>query len=455
MGKGTKIALIMAIISLVIAMVVVFIVAKNFFFGLFPEQSTIIGGSEVKGKPVNEAMQVMNSSEGLHMEITKDGVMYPIDVAPFVNRYFSEQQVEDAKDDISFMSYLLHTKVSMPLKPQSAEVDRKKLKKSIENMLPDPKYHTSDAYFDSDWNLIGEVQGDDIDYNALMDQVVSDVENGEELVYQAEAFYYHPKVKADDKNMKKTQKKVKKYKSMSITIKFGSKKKEVITSEKICSNLVLKKGKLKLKTDWADDYVSRLAKEYDTLGTTRIIESTEDGDRNVTGGTLGWKMNTSETTTKLLKALKKLKSSTMEPSYTSRGADFGKKNDFGTSYVEVSITRQHMWVYKKGKMVLDSDVVTGVPNKERMTHPGCYYVYAKQKDRYLGTMAVQGYHTHVDFFMPFHGGEGLHDAPWRHGNFGGTIYQSSGSHGCVNLPPDVAAKLYDIVYLRMPVIVYY
>ena len=55
--------------------------------------------------------------------------------------------------------------------------------------------------------------------------------------------------------------------------------------------------------------------------------------------------------------------------------------------------------------------------------------------------------------MPFNGGIGLHDANWR-SKFGGTIYQNSGSHGCVNLPPDKAAALYDLVYTGIPVICY-
>lgn len=55
--------------------------------------------------------------------------------------------------------------------------------------------------------------------------------------------------------------------------------------------------------------------------------------------------------------------------------------------------------------------------------------------------------------MPFNGGIGLHDANWR-GSFGGTIYQTSGSHGCVNLPPDRAKILYGLVEKGMPVICY-
>ncbi len=53
--------------------------------------------------------------------------------------------------------------------------------------------------------------------------------------------------------------------------------------------------------------------------------------------------------------------------------------------------------------------------------------------------------------MPFNGGIGLHDANWR-GQFGGTIYKTNGSHGCVNLPPVKAKDLYELVYTGIPVI---
>ena len=36
--------------------------------------------------------------------------------------------------------------------------------------------------------------------------------------------------------------------------------------------------------------------------------------------------------------------------------------------------------------------------------------------------------------------------------FGGTIYQYSGSHGCINLPVDKAKLLYEKVYKGMPVL---
>ena len=57
--------------------------------------------------------------------------------------------------------------------------------------------------------------------------------------------------------------------------------------------------------------------------------------------------------------------------------------------------------------------------------------------------------------MPFAYNVGFHDASWRHGRFGGNIYKTSGSHGCINMPEDKAAKLYELVAVDTPVIAYY
>ena len=55
------------------------------------------------------------------------------------------------------------------------------------------------------------------------------------------------------------------------------------------------------------------------------------------------------------------------------------------------------------------------------------------------------YKSKVKYWMPFNGNLiGLHDASWRT-KFGGSIYKSDGSHGCVNLPSGKAADLYDLI----------
>ena len=69
------------------------------------------------------------------------------------------------------------------------------------------------------------------------------------------------------------------------------------------------------------------------------------------------------------------------------------------------------------------------------------------------TLNGDNYSTPVNYWMPFNGNVGLHDATWRK-SFGGDIYLTSGSHGCVNLPFDKAREIYNIVDKTMPIIVY-
>lgn len=65
----------------------------------------------------------------------------------------------------------------------------------------------------------------------------------------------------------------------------------------------------------------------------------------------------------------------------------------------------------------------------------------------------EDYETPVSYWMPFNGNVGLHDASWRK-QFGGDIYKKSGSHGCVNMPPEKAKELFSLIEKGDPVIVY-
>ena len=55
--------------------------------------------------------------------------------------------------------------------------------------------------------------------------------------------------------------------------------------------------------------------------------------------------------------------------------------------------------------------------------------------------------------MPFVCGQGLHDADWQT-EFGGDVYKTKGSHGCINLPPAQAEVIYHTVEAGYPVIIY-
>ncbi|MEG0215435.1 MAG: L,D-transpeptidase, partial [Hungatella sp.] len=70
------------------------------------------------------------------------------------------------------------------------------------------------------------------------------------------------------------------------------------------------------------------------------------------------------------------------------------------------------------------------------------------------TLKGENYATPVSYWMPFNGNIGMHDAGWR-SSFGGSIYKTGGSHGCVNLPPAAAKTIFENIEKGIPVLCYY
>lgn len=109
-------------------------------------------------------------------------------------------------------------------------------------------------------------------------------------------------------------------------------------------------------------------------------------------------------------------------------------------FVVVDISAQTLTLYDGNRIILETPVVTG--DKDKYDTPtGKFEIRKKDTDTYL---VGPGYRTHVDYWMPFNGGIGLHDADWR-SKFGGNIYVNNGSHGCVNIPPKYADDVFENV----------
>lgn len=114
----------------------------------------------------------------------------------------------------------------------------------------------------------------------------------------------------------------------------------------------------------------------------------------------------------------------------------------------IDISKQHLWLYENDNLILESDVVTGC--LDTPTYIGLYEIYNKEKNRYL---VGDDYRVFVNYWLPFNGGIGLHDASWRK-KFGNDIYLTNGSHGCVNMPFDKADELYENVSVKTKVLVH-
>jgi lipoprotein-anchoring transpeptidase ErfK/SrfK len=113
----------------------------------------------------------------------------------------------------------------------------------------------------------------------------------------------------------------------------------------------------------------------------------------------------------------------------------------GWKEVVVSISAQMMWAYEGGELVNSSLVSTGTAETPEVTTPiGHFSILTKYPSQTMeGTISGQYYRVEdVPSVMYFDNlGDALHGTYW-HNNFGTPM-----SHGCVNLPLDVAAWMYE------------
>lgn len=116
-------------------------------------------------------------------------------------------------------------------------------------------------------------------------------------------------------------------------------------------------------------------------------------------------------------------------------------------FVLIDISDQKLYLYDDNHVLLSTNVTTG--KDDSPTNLGLFEIYSKERSRYL---VGKGYRSYVEYWMPFDGGIGLHDASWR-SKFGGNIYHQNGSHGCVNIPKDLADDIYNKVQVGTKVVV--
>lgn len=307
--------------------------------------------------------------------------------------------------------------------------------------------------------IVPEEKGTEIDEEKFKNVLIQAIQGLVDCVnLEEEDCFVSPEYTADSAEVIALNDEVNGYLQSKITYEFGDEQ-EVVDSKMIAEWIKIKKKKMKASfdEDAIKAYVQSLASKYNTAYSTRKFTTARGDTVNVEGGSFGWILNKDEEYKQLLKDIKSGKEVTREAIWSAKGSSL-ENGGVGNTYAEVDLTNQHMYFVKDGKVVLETDVVTGNPNKGNATPQGMYSVTYKQKDRVLrGTKKPDGtyeYETPVKYWMPFNGGIGFHDASWQ-SSFGGDRYKTHGSHGCINMPPEKAAELYDLIEAGMPVICYY
>ncbi len=211
------------------------------------------------------------------------------------------------------------------------------------------------------------------------------------------------------------------------------------------------------------EYINNMAAKYNTrhydrhfhtsYGTEVVIPSSEND--------YGYTINEDEEFRQMVADIRSNTEVEREPIYYSTN-DYGNPvyyhrngtDDLAGTYVEVCLSNQHLWFYKDYNLIMDTDIVSGNVAKKAETKTGTFPLAYKESPSVLvGADAADGYRTEVTYWMPFYEGQGLHDASWRYA-FGGNIYLTNGSHGCVNMPPYAAQAVYENIDAGVAIIIY-
>ena len=321
---------------------------------------------------------------------------------------------------------------------------------------------TSDAYITpyeegKAFSIVPEVQGTEIDMDKLM-AAVKEALNSQTRLLKVENLdcYKTVQVTSDNADLNQMCANLNRYKDINITYVFGDQQEILPGLEAVKWIDGVSGSAIQVNQQKVAEYVKYLADKYDTYGKPHTFTSTSGRQVSVNGD-YGWQINQAEEAVALTRMVQNGTNQTREPAY-SRTAASRTGNDFGTTYVEVDMGLQHIYMYENGTLIAEAPIVTGNVSRGWTTPEGLYTLYYKERDRVLrGPKRADGtysYESPVSYWMPFNGGIGLHDANWR-GKFGGEIYKNNGSHGCINIPPKTAAVIFEHAYKGIPILCFY
>ncbi len=433
--------------------------ATMFFKDSF-HYGTILGDLDIGGKSVQTAqMAVEQKGENFELSLYGKGVnkqkLYGKD---FDLSYSIEEDLEELKNQQNAFTWPITLITGHQLDiTEHAEFDETLLEQKInelsyfkETKVIEP-VDAQIVFNGTEYEIIPEVEGNKLNKQAVKEHIIEAL-NTSTRVFSLEEknCYEEPRFRAESETFIAAKDLMNQYIQTDITYLFGSKE-EKVTPELISTWLELDEaGEVQINEASVRAYVNELDSKYSTLGSTRTFKSSNGTMSTVSGGNFGWKMSVSAETEAIIEAIRTGQGIHREPIATSTSGQY-RENEIDKSYVEINLTTQQLWYYKDGELITSGGIVTGDQRRGYSTPQGVYRLTYKQRN---ATLNGPGYSTPVSFWMPFNGGIGIHDATWR-GSFGGTIYKTNGSHGCVNVPYSMAQAIFGSIDESIPIICYY
>ncbi len=462
-GTGKKIAMIAGgmVLAVVVAAGVVYAgMGQKYRRVYFP--NTTINGLDVSGlTPEETKQQITAGTSGYTLTIQERGgeseTITGNEIGLHPEFDGTLEQILESQNTLAwgfhigrYVAYTIDTMAAYDESQLSDAVNALECLKTERAVAPQNAY-ISNYISGTGYEIVSEEQGASPDPQRLYEAVQNGILNFQDSISLEEADVYEkPQITSEDEALNAELAAWNQYVHTTVTYRFGSKS-EVLDGETIHTWLVSDgQGGVSFDQSKISEYVAWLAENYNTAYKAKTLKTSYGQTVTISKSVYGWKINQSEETAALTQVLLSCESQEREPVYSQTAASHDG-NDYGNTYAEINLTAQHMFFYKEGKLLVESDFVSGNEARGWSTPAGVYPLTYKQRN---ATLKGANYSTPVSYWMPFNGGIGMHDAKWR-SSFGGTIYKTNGSHGCINLPPAVAKTIFENISAGTPVLCYH
>lgn len=458
--KTLKKTLLFVIIGFVSLLILLYIL-MSFYYNTHFYMNTVINGVDTSNmtlEEAEEAIQKQFKTYSLTLE-GRNGLTSKIHGEEFGMHAVFDGSLEDllsAQNSFAWPIALFKThEMEIGTMPEYDEGLLKDLVSNLpyfeeENIVKPINAYISEYSKNNGYEIIPEVPGAEVDFDILFEAVKAAIINLEPTISLEEVgCYKNPEITSKSPNLVQAVKELNKIVGAEITYEFGEDI-EVLDGSQISKWLsVTEDYNVILDETGVKEYVDYIGKTYNSFGRTRTFKTSYGVEITVKGGDYGWWLNRPLEVSELTELILSGEKVKREPAYFQTAQQYGN-DDIGDTYVEVNLTAQHLFFYKKGKLILETDFVSGNLAKNYGTPSGTYPIQYKERD---ATLTGENYSTPVKYWMPFNGDIGFHDASWRK-EFGKDIYKKNGSHGCINMPPNAAKVMFENIQRGVAVVVY-
>ena len=300
------------------------------------------------------------------------------------------------------------------------------------------------------YEIVQETPGTEFDVDQAIQVIAAAIEMKEAIRdLNEEGLYKTAGVTSEDAGLKELVETANRWLGTKITYDWNGSE-VILDIESLKDWVSIEDGEVVIDKEAVTSFVKAQSRANDTYGKNKKFLTSLGIELTLRSPNYGWRTDTAGEAEELISLIKEGYVGEREPVYLYSAVQKGK-NDIGDSYVEADMTNQHLYLYEDGELILETDFVSGDVSAGNTTPEGIYALTYKTRNAVL---RGRNYETPVNYWMPFYGNYGMHDATWRN-VFGGDIFLTDGSHGCINLPLEMAEQIYQYVYKGSPVICYY